>query len=120
MKIFLAHSSDFDFRKKLYEPLRGSSLNDEHDIHLPQEGGKEEITKEMIKNTDVFIVDVSMPSTGAGIETGWADVFGVPIIAMHEAGSRSSSSINKLTNHHIEYTNPQDMIQKLSSALKNL
>lgn len=71
MKIFVAHSSMFDFINKLYIPLWGSRLNTLHDIFLPQENGHEEVTKELIKSCDLVIAEVSMPSTGAGIELGW-------------------------------------------------
>jgi len=30
MKIFVAHSSNFDFKNELYLPLRNSSLNNKH------------------------------------------------------------------------------------------
>lgn len=34
MKIFVAHSSNFDFKNELYLPLRNSDLNNKHKIFL--------------------------------------------------------------------------------------
>ena len=65
---FIAHASNFDFRTKLYEPLRSSILNEAHEFVLPQEEGTEIVTRDLIKEIDLFVVDASMPSTGAGIE----------------------------------------------------
>lgn len=117
MKIFVAHASDFDFANKLYAPLRASALSTEHDITLPQEKGKEVITKDTIKNSDVFVAEVSLPSTGAGIEMGWASAFNVPIICLYEQGSKPSGSIKYVAKETIEYTNSEDMLSKLTSAL---
>ncbi|MBW2985833.1 hypothetical protein KY333_00525 [Candidatus Woesearchaeota archaeon] len=37
MKIYVGHAKKFDFKKELYEPLRKSPLNNEHEIVLPHE-----------------------------------------------------------------------------------
>jgi nucleoside 2-deoxyribosyltransferase len=118
MKIFVAHSSGFDFKNKLYQPLRSSALNTEHEIFLPQEREVEEITRDVIKNSDALIAEVSIPSLGAGIEMGWADAFGVPVIAMSEKGATVSFSIDNVVTERFEYESPEDMLQKLEIALK--
>ena len=118
MKIFVTHSSDFDFKNELYDPLRLSKLNTEHDIKLPQEQGKETITKDLIKEQDLIIAETSYPSTGSGIELGWADTFDVPIVSIYRKGSDSSSSVRYVTKDHIEYTNSEDLIDKLSSYIR--
>lgn len=120
MKIFVAHSSGFDFRTKLYKPLRDSSLNNDHEILLPQEGEVEEITREMIKDCDALIAEVSTPSLGAGIEMGWADAFGHPVIAIYEKGSNPSFSIDNIVTDRIEYEGPDDMIQKIEAAIQKV
>lgn len=120
MKIFLAHASSFDFRTKLYEPIRASALNDKHEFILPQEHGKEVVTKETIRSCGLFIIDASLPSTGAGVELGWADAFNVPAIIIHEKGSAPSVALLHLTESFIEYDDPDDLIEKLGTALKAL
>lgn len=120
MKIFVAHSSNFDFKTKLYAPLRGSALNTEHEILLPQEGPIEEITREMINHCDAVVAEVSAPSLGAGIEIGWADAAGVPVIAMYEKDSHPSFSIDNAVSDRFEYESAEDMLAKLEMALKKI
>jgi len=120
MKIFIAHASTFDFKSKLYGPLRKSALNTEHEIHLPQEGKVEEITRDIIAGVDVLLTEVSMPSLGAGIEMGWADAFDIPIIALYENGSDISFSIDNVITDRIEYKDADNMITQIEEALNNL
>lgn len=120
MKIFVAHSSSFDFKTKLYAPLRASALNTEHEFLLPQEGEIEEITRDMIRDSDMLIAEVSVPSLGAGIEMGWADSFHHPVIAIYEKGSAPSFSIDNVVTERIEYDDPEDMISKLKTALNQI
>ena len=74
MKIYVAHSKKLDYKKELYEPLRNSSLNNEHEIILPHEkSDKPFSSKEFFKTCDVIIAEVSYSGTGLGIELGWAN-----------------------------------------------
>ena len=114
MKIFVAHSSNFDFREKLYEPLRESALNNEHEIFLPQEADDDYVTLEFIKSCEIVVVDVSMSSTGAGIEMGWANASGVPILSIYEEGSMPSESAEYVSDEYVEYADSEDMIQKIT------
>lgn len=118
MKIFVAHSSNFDFNNKLYIPIRNSELNNLHTFLFPQENNKQEIiTKDIIKSCDLVIVEISYPSTGAGIEMGWANAFNVPIICIYEKGNKFSSAINYVADEIIEYSHPQDFLSRLSVIL---
>lgn len=118
MKIFVPHSTAFDFTNKLYIPLRNSHLNDEHEFFLPNEDGHLEVTKELIKGCDFVIAEVSMPSTGEGIELGWASMLNIPILCIYEQGSKISSSLEYVTQEFVEYNNPSDMLKKISVYLK--
>lgn len=120
MKIFVAHSSDFDFKNKLYKPLRESALNNKNEFILPQENGKEQITKNIIKNCNVVLAEVSLPSTGQGIELGWADIFNIPIVCIQEKNSNRSGSLGFITDIFIEYENPDDMVEKITKILKSI
>lgn len=119
MRIYLAHSSAFNFREKLYEPIRGSELDKEHTFFLPQETGKEEVTRDLIKSCGLVIAEVSLPSTGEGIELGWADMYDVSIICIYEKGAHYSSSLNYVTQNFFEYESPEDMLSTLSAFLSN-
>ncbi len=114
MKIIVTHSSNFDYVNKLYTPLKESSLWKEHQFRLPHDGDKAPtLTKELMKGADLVIAEVSEPSTGQGIELGWADVYGVPIVCLSEKGSKVSHSLFSIPEHFIEYEDAKDMIEKL-------
>ena len=121
MKVYLAHSTHFDFKEKLYKPLRGSALHTEHEINLPHETeDPPTISRDMIKNCDVLVAEVSVPSFGVGIEIGWADAFGVPIIGMVERGAKVSWSVDNELTDRFEYESADDLIEKLTAALAKL
>jgi hypothetical protein len=120
MKILVTHSSDFDFRNKLYKPLRNSILNDKYELRLPQEKEREKLTKDMIKECRAVIAECSLPSTGQGIELGWASAYDVPVICVYERGSQVSSALHYITDTFIEYSNETEMIKSLQECLNNI
>lgn len=117
MKIFVAHPGTIDFQHELYGPLRESSLSKEHEIFLPHEG-KSQVTKELIKQSDLLIAEVSVPSTGSGVEMGWADAFNVPILALHKEGTKRSNSVSYVAKEILEYENSEDLIEKIENFIK--
>lgn len=117
MKIHLVHSNDFDFRKELYRPLRLSSLSTEHNIFLPHETDKFTNTEQLIRNADIVVAEVSYPSTGMGIELGWANAFGVTIFCFYKNGSTYSKSLRKVSDTFIEYEDGEDLVKKLKSII---
>ena len=74
-------------------------------------------TKEFLKNADLVIAEVSHPSTGQGIELGWADMLNVPMLFLRKQGSRSSNSLRYLKGNYIDYTTSEDLIQKVQAYL---
>ena len=115
MKIFVSHSTKYDFENELYAPLRQSDLNKTNEIILPHENGQDVLTKDIIKNCDLVVAEVSYPSTGQGIELGWADMFKIPIVCIHKEEGEPSRSLRKITNAFIAYKDRGDMIMKLSA-----
>lgn len=120
MNIIVIHSSGWDFREKLYKPIRNSDLNKEHDFFLPQEKGEEGVTKELIQNADLVFAEVSYPSTGQGIELGWANVYNTPIVCFHMADHKPSDSIKYVAKNLIAYTDKTDLIKRLTEFLQTL
>ena len=121
MKIVVTHSSKFDFVNKLYKPLEDSALWGEHEFVLPQpDGQKEQMTRDIIASADLVLAEVSMPSTGQGVELGWADMSGTRIICVHEVNSLASSSLKYISDDFIEYTDSKDMIAKLSNIIESM
>lgn len=99
MKIYIGHSSSFNYQDNLYNPLRNSDLNEKHAIVLPHEDSEEPFnSKDYLKNRcDVFVAEISEASTGLGIELGWADQYEIPILCIHRESSKPSSSISQVT-----------------------
>ena len=121
MKIYLAHSRhSFDYENELYKPLRASALNTKHEIILPHEKTADAVTsKEVIKTCDLVLAEVSYPATGVGIELGWADAFGKPILCVYKAGNEIPSSLRFITKDFIVYSDSGDLISQLDEFLKN-
>jgi hypothetical protein len=120
MKVYVAHSNNFDYKTRLYLPLRNSSLNSKHEFFLPHETDKFVNTKEIIKNSDVVIAEVSYPATSEGIELGWADSFGIPILCLYKEGTTPPASLKAVTNALVSYSDQADMLNKIESFLSHL
>lgn len=123
MKIYIGHSKELNFKDDLYLPIRESQLNSEHEIILPHEIYQEAsdfVTKDIIKTCDVMVAEVSFPATGLGIELGLANAFECPIICIYRKGAKISGSLKVVCKNFIEYTDKEDLIEKLGRALSTL
>ena len=118
MKIYISHSSEYDYINKIYNPIKSSNLIKSNIFFLPHED-KIVNTKNIISKCDLVIAEVSLPSTGQGIELGWADYTKTPILCMYEKGTKISSSLKYITNEFIEYDSVEDMIKKIRDFIKN-
>ena len=121
MNIYVAHSNKFDYIKKLYEPIKNTKSLSIHNFFFPHdEENKLVKTKDIIKNYDLVIAEVSLPATGLGIELGWADASNTPILCIYEKGTKISSFLKFITNNFIEYDNSKDLIEKIKDFVNNL
>ena len=116
MKIYISHSSKYDYTSKIYNPIKSSDLIQSNIFFLPHED-KALNTKEIISNSDLVIAEVSLPATGQGIELGWADYAKIPIWCIYEKGTKISSSLKFITNNFIEYEDTNDMINKIRNFI---
>lgn len=122
MKIYIAHSRNFEFQKELYESIRKSSLNKEHIFVLPYEKTDKPFdSKEYLKNEcELLIAEVSNPSIGLGIELGWADVYDVPIACIYKTGSKFSRSLNIISKNFAEYSNNNELISVIEKIINQM
>ena len=119
MNIYISHSSKYDYKNNIYNPIKNSNLFKLHNFFFPHDDNNKVInTKDIISNYDLLIAEASLPATGQGIELGWADYAKTPILCIYQKGAKISSSIKFLTNDFIEYENTDDMIKKISDFLK--
>ena len=85
---------------------------------FPHDKNKELInTKDIIGSYDLVIAEVSLPTTGQGIELGRADYSNTPILFIYEKGKEISSSLKFITDEFIEYENKEDMIKQLQNYI---
>lgn len=117
MKLFFSHYRHTDYETELYEPLRKSALSGTHELILPHEHGSVVKTKDEIKNADVLFAEVSHSATGIGIEIGWADAFGKPIVCLYKRGVKPSNSLQFVTHEFIEYESSDDLVTKIEAYL---
>ena len=120
MKIFISHSTTFDYNNELYKPLAESELNKKHEIILPYEEGKEINTKDVIRDCDLVVAEVSSPSFGQGIELGWANGAYVSIICLYKLGTQPSDSLKYITDNIFSYDSKENMLAKITEVVDTL
>jgi len=122
MNIYIAHLRNFEFQKELYESIRKSSLSKEHIFVLPYEKVDEPFdSKEYLKNEcDLLIAEVSDPSTGLGIELGWANVYEVPIACIYRTSSKFSRSLKVVSKNFAEYSNSNELISVIEKIINQM
>ena len=116
MKIYIIHATSFEFSTELYQPIKASTLFSEHEFVFPHEA-KEANSKRTIQGCDLVIAEVSHPSTGSGIELGWANVFDIPILCLHKSEKKPSSSLRQVTEHILCYERHADIPSLIDSWL---
>ncbi len=119
MKIYIAHSTAYDFKVELYRPMRESDLASVHEIIFPHENNEELFdSKNLFKNgCDLIIAEVSFSSTGMGIELGWANALEIPIVCLYKKGVKPSGSLKAVSADFIEYDSTDDMLRKIKEHI---
>ena len=122
MKIYVAHSNSFNFQADLYEPLE-RILGSNHELILPQIKSMSQFeSKDLFQNKgcEVIIAEVSLPSIGLGIELGWANMYGIPIICIHRDDSAISPALQLVSTKDIPYKDILEIQVELTSMLDEL
>jgi nucleoside 2-deoxyribosyltransferase len=118
MKIYIAHSRDFDYQSELYLPIKNSEIFKLHDIILPHDGVNYKHDRDFYKSIDMVIAEVSYPSTGLGIELGFLYDDNKRIYCIYKDNMKISSSINAITKNIYEYKNKEDMLNIINDIIK--
>lgn len=119
-KIYVAHSTGYDYKNELYAPIRSSKLNTQYSILLPHEKSAEPFNAKeyFTKEANLIIAEISHASTGMGIELGWADYMKIPVICIYKKNSNYSKSAIVIAKEMIEYNSGNDLIEKLAKAIE--
>ena len=121
MIIYVSHSRSFDFLKELYQPIKNSKFAANHQFIFPHETSAEAYPSRklfMDKGCDLVLAEVSFPSTGQGIELGWADTSGIKIVCVSREGIKVSDSLKVIAKDFLIYKNGEDLVNKLSEYLQ--
>jgi len=120
MKLYLAHSSGYDYEAELYVPLK-AALASEHEIFFPHDVDASGVmSKDIIPTCDAILAEVSFASTGQGIELGWADARNIPIICFYRTGTNVSSALQLISKSMSEYSTPEAMVNLLRTEIEKL
>jgi nucleoside 2-deoxyribosyltransferase len=117
MKIYLAHSTGFDFANELYQPIQSSELFQKHTWIFPHADHSFINSKEILKDVDLIIAEVSYPSTGMGIELGWANMLGKRIVCINKSDRTVSSALKAVSSENTEYQDANDLVRILEDRL---
>ena len=118
MKIYIAHSRNIDFINELYKPIKNSVELSKYELILPHERKQENNNNRIFyKNLDMIIADVSRPSTGLGIELGWAYDDNVKIYCIYKKGFKYSSSLKAVSDNFYEYSNELELIDIIKKII---
>lgn len=118
-RVYVGHSSSFDFKGELYAVLRDSSLSERFTFVFPHETSSGPVqTQKILPSCSFMLAEASYPSTGLGIELGFAFALGVPIIFLVRKGSSVSSSLKVVSDIFVFYEGKADLCDALSSVLR--
>lgn len=118
MRIYVAHSKDFDYVNELYKPIRECELSTEHEFLLPhEENANSSNAREFYNNIDILIAEVSFPATGLGIELGWAYDDKTPVYCLYKKGKKYSGSVRSVTGDIYEYSCAEEMISIIKDII---
>jgi hypothetical protein len=121
MKIVITHAGALPWKDEFYKAIQNSDFYKSNKVFLPQEKDKpEQITKERVEHSDLVIAEVSYPSTGQGIELGWADIYHRPIICVYKEKSVISNSLTFITSKFVLYKDSKELILKLEKMIREI
>lgn len=118
MKIYLGHATSFDYINELYLPIKSSNIYKKHQWTLPHDQELEPFNSKLLINAcDLFIAEVSYPSTGLGIELGWANIAECEILCFYQNNFKPSSSLKIICKKFVPYSNVKEMLTNLEYFL---
>lgn len=96
MKIYFVHATNYpNFKETLYNVIISSALNENHTFIFPHQNSVIPVnSKNVISESDLILADVSYPSTGLGIELGWAESANKKILCIYKEDTKPSLLIS--------------------------
>ena len=122
MHIRIGHSTAFDFKTELYAPLRAMALPPDVVLSRPHETTDAgSCTLSFFEDgCALFIAEVSYASTGLGMEIGYADLLGIPVVCIHRNDMKPSSSLQRVAKKFLAYDTAEELQEHVSALLQEL
>jgi len=109
----MQHTPDFFDAVKEFE-----KKHPEIEINYPHEKAEEvQLTRDAISLSDLVLVEASLPSTGSGIDLGWASAAKKKIVAFHQGGAQLSPAIKFVTKEIHVYVGKEQLAKILESLI---
>ena len=118
MRIYVAHATNYDYVNELYKPIRDCDDLKRYDVVLPHEEKNYIHTRDYYNSFSLAICEVSYPSVGLGIELGFLYDSNIPIYCFYKKDSNYSKSIMAVTKNIIEYTDSNDLVNKIKETIE--
>lgn len=121
MKIYIAHSREYNYQAELYAPIRQDATLPQADIILPHEEGYDiQQDRDFYRQLDLIIAEVSYPAIGLGIELGWAKDDNVPVVCVYQPQAKVSGSLRAVTGSFCEYHNADELIKIIQDQIAHV
>lgn len=128
-KIFLAAPFTFNFESGFLDDVEELLINLGHSVTVPHDFARDDVTDEelrekvkndlyMVESSDILLAEVTNPSHGVGMEILHANKLGKRIILLTRSGTKISSMVRVHGHEIIEYSNFEDLKQKLGNCLQ--
>lgn len=119
MRIYIGHSKEMNYVEELYKPIREFEKSTKHTFLLPHEKSSSSNNGRAFYNElDLFIAEVTMPTTGLGIELGWAYDNDIPIVCIYKKGAKVSNSLKSVTDKFYEYATVDELKNLIELIIK--
>lgn len=120
MRIYIGHSAGFDYKKELYEPLKASKLFQQHEIILPHEtDSTAQNERDFYATLDLFVAEVSYPSTGLGIELAWVKDAERRILCVHRTNKIPSRALKTVCTDIRSYSDNEELVEIIQAVIES-
>ena len=113
--VYFGHANAYDYQE-MYRVLIASNISKKYELILPHLNNPNKDNSKEIDRCDLVVAEVSLPSTGLGIELG--RIFNKkPILCIHRKGVMVSGALKHITKEFMDYKDLPDMVVKLEDYL---
>ena len=116
MRIFICHSTVSNYKQELYAPLKNSELAKKHELIFPYDPHGTESIKDIIRDCDLVLAEVSNPTFEQGLQLGWASASYVSTVCFYKTGTQVSPFLKDVTEIPYPYDSIEDMSKKIQEV----